>query len=273
MILPELFLPTRVNLQLDYSGLDCYKECLNKKHFETFPYPVSYQYNSRGFRDCEWPDCFDTVIWCIGDSFTVGLGSPWEHTWPRLLQHRTNRRTINVSMDAASNHWISRMALAILNQFPRANVVVHWSYQHRGEASVASVLPSKFQNFYNKVRDPSWPNYSFEQFDLIPPSIQKELIEIHGWKPMVYDDERVAHFTKVSLEDELVITKQLIEALPQSVIQTSIPHWRSPENRHQFEQVIETPQLDLARDGHHYDIKTAAWLVDKIMSIKNLQAD
>ena len=90
MILPDFILHSRVDARWDYSGSDSPGPWnVNKKYFKNYPYPIEYVYNSRGFRDAEWPESVDELrnaIWCIGDSFTVGLGSPLAHTWPYLLQ-------------------------------------------------------------------------------------------------------------------------------------------------------------------------------------------
>ena len=89
MILPDLILKSRVNMQCNESGIDSYKKCLDRDHFKNFPHAVEYRYNTRGFRDLEWPDDHQELknaIWCVGDSFTVGIGSPFRHTWPQVLQ-------------------------------------------------------------------------------------------------------------------------------------------------------------------------------------------
>jgi hypothetical protein len=99
------------------SGMDSKEGCRNKQHFDSYPYAVEYRYNSRGYRDSEWPPTIEELkqcIWCVGDSFTVGLGSPLAHTWVNILQQRTGIRCINVSMDGASNEWMIRKINRIL---------------------------------------------------------------------------------------------------------------------------------------------------------------
>lgn len=112
-------------------GLDDPFKAKDFKHFITYPYPVNYIYNSRGFRDVEWPDSFDNTIWCIGDSFTTGIGSPVAHTWPFILQHTTGKRCINLGIEGAANKLISNVANQVLTNFKPDYVVVMWSYFHR----------------------------------------------------------------------------------------------------------------------------------------------
>ena len=80
MILSDFSVPSRINARWEYSGNDNPDQALDKKHFREFNYPVEYCYNSRGYRDQEWPADLSNAIWCIGDSFTVGIGSPLGHT-------------------------------------------------------------------------------------------------------------------------------------------------------------------------------------------------
>ena len=91
--LPAFVLHSRKNLKdVPYTGMDSPSNAIDKVHFSSFPYKVAYSYNSRGFRDAEWPKTIEELkdaIWCIGDSFTAGVGSPYEHMWTQLLQKRT----------------------------------------------------------------------------------------------------------------------------------------------------------------------------------------
>jgi len=74
MILPDFILQSRVNEIWNYSGMDNRSDCLDKKHFDNYPYLVNYRHNSRGFRDAEWPELIEFIdsVWCVGDSLTAG---------------------------------------------------------------------------------------------------------------------------------------------------------------------------------------------------------
>ena len=155
MILPDLVLTTRANQLWDYNGLDTEEECLSKSHFKNYPYKVNYKFNSRGFRDEEWPEDIETLkkcIWCFGDSFTVGLGCPYENIWVKSLEkqykevieilskHDINIRIINVSMDGASNEWIARKVLRIIEEIDPKLIIIHWSYFDRREDPDESLI-------------------------------------------------------------------------------------------------------------------------------------
>jgi hypothetical protein len=266
MILPELLLPSRRYCQWTNSGLDSIDFCVDKTHYLSYPFEVNYHYNSRGFRDAEWPADLSDVIWCIGDSFTVGIGSPIEHTWPWLLNKRTNKRTINISMDGASNNWIARVAADILAQVPQAVIVTHWSFLHRRELTVEQALQTKFLRFYNSVRDKSWPDCNnVNDIDELPDYIKMEIVELHKWTDKIYDDDRALHYMQTDRQEDIDNTQNCIQQLNGRVVHTSIPSWAPVTEKLNFKNVILTRQLDRARDGHHYDILTSTALVDRVV--------
>ena len=127
-----LKITNRIGLPVtETSGLDHLQKCLNKEHFLNYPKKITYQYNSRGFRDAEWPIDLSDVIWCVGDSFTVGIGQPYEETWPQLLEKRTGRRCLNTGEDGCSNDTIALRAQEICKLYKPKLIVVLWSYFSR----------------------------------------------------------------------------------------------------------------------------------------------
>jgi len=97
---------------------------------------ILYEYNSRGFRDAEWPKSINELkkcIWCFGDSQTVGVGDAYENTWPKLLEKKINKRCINVSMVDASNDWIFDRVKMIIDVIKPKFIVIQWSFLHRYE--------------------------------------------------------------------------------------------------------------------------------------------
>lgn len=132
-------------------------------HFLSYDYPINYQHNSRGFRDTEWPNDLSNVIWCVGDSFTKGLGAPIEHTWPSILQNKSNKRCLNISINGASNQLLKNMCLQILKDHKPSTLVVMWSFFHRRHKDPWELIyldnsseeedRSVFLDCYNEVND------------------------------------------------------------------------------------------------------------------------
>jgi hypothetical protein len=183
MKLPSFVLHSKIKKQSNTANtLDLRENSYDPAHYDQYPWPIIYEYNSRGYRDQEWPDDLTQVIWCFGDSFTVGQGSPIDHTWCYCLQQRSQQRIINISMDGASNNWIARKIQELMAEIVPRTVVIQWSYAHRREADVdhmrkLSFLDAceKWDQFYSNIRDPSWPDASLIDFHNLPLNIQQEV--------------------------------------------------------------------------------------------------
>ena len=84
----------------------------NKKYFEFDTLDISlnssedfnYQFNSWGFRGPEYAQYIgQPVNICLGDSFTVNIGGPVDHSWVSQLAERFDIPTLNLGMDGAGN--------------------------------------------------------------------------------------------------------------------------------------------------------------------------
>jgi hypothetical protein len=274
-----------VNQHWQVSGMDSLEQCLDSTHYQSYPWPVEYHYNNRGYRDHNWPDTLAELqqcVWCLGDSFTVGIGSPREHTWPYILQQALHTRTINVSMDGASNNWIARKAVEVLQDIAPAVMVIHWSYINRREQDLPTVLDQHWKKFYNNIRDASWPNCDRHERDQLPQHIIDEIDLVHGgWNNItVPDDHRLMHYFRCSDEDDVHNTLDCINLVVQHshntrIVHSFIPNFVPDLFKGRIESEIsglvipEIPALDLARDSHHYDRLTSRYLVEQIMSLLN----
>jgi len=226
------------------SGMDSPEEQLRRSGstdwFDNYPHEVVYNFNSRGFRDAEWPESIDDLkqsIWCVGDSFTVGLGANYKHTWPYILQEKTQRRTINVSMDGASNARIAINASYILYDLQPEHMVIHWSYTHRREQNSTADQsdPLKLRLMHDNTTAEEDANDIIERIRYV--EVRKHSTNIiHSFIPNFHNDT-------VALEDRIVDT------FPDAKI------------------ITRFQQLDLARDLHHYGKVTAEKFVDTIMKL------
>tara|TARA_R110000822_G_C15309055_1_gene492666 strand:+ start:336 stop:1181 length:846 start_codon:yes stop_codon:yes gene_type:complete len=280
MILPDFILQSRVNACWNESGIDSIKRCLDKTHFKNYPHKVEYSYNSRGFRGAEWPDSVEELtnaIWCIGDSFTVGVGSPLEHTWPYLLQQRTRRRCINVSMDGASNEWIARKTQEIIKQINPTDIVIMWSYPYRRENK--NLLLSDEDRRIDAVKVPFVEDFvnfkscidSVAQFNVKHTAIPhfsadndlNELVEKYNdvkdvtWPSVVTNDD----FSNLPLDivTELINDFKVYDRMLElSEMVSIIDYCKSVHD------LLEVEQSDYARDYYHFDLVTAKWLVEQI---------
>lgn len=299
MILPTFVLPGTANQQLTETGTDCLNRCLNKTHWRTYPNSVDYRYNSRGFRDTEWPDDLINAVWCFGDSYTVGIGAPFNHIWPQLLACQTNQHTINISIDGASNNWMARKIMELSHEIIPKKIIIHWSFTHRREADKNSQelkdqINQKWFELYNKIKDPTWPTCKkLEDFKLLPNEIQQEILNQHttrfeanfiqagpGFVANYFDEYRRLHYSK-DLDKNVVNTIECIKSVHESLPTTNIVHSFVPDfdtgdnvkeilaflTEQNYRFVPPFSKLDLSRDGLHYDIKTAQALCNNLIKL------
>lgn len=293
MVLPKVQLPEKKLLTCDEFGLDSKSKCLDREHFKNFPHQVTYSYNSRGFRDQEWPEKLDNVIWCLGDSFTVGIGSPLQHTWSHMLQELTNKRTINVSLDGASNAWIKRQALQILEETSPDAMVIHWSYFHRSEDPTIGKTDSDRRLFVaRELIDP------VEQLGLFVKHVsdielaKKNTVVIHSMIPDAIDSfindpqcmiecwNSLAGDTWPDCPKTLTEFSQLptyvVRELKKFAFYDRFSNYFNCCDSDEYQEFARTitgdnfiPMfnvVDYARDGHHYDRVTASKFVNEIIS-------
>ena len=227
------------NLKIEFSGMDHYDHCSDKEHFKNYNKTISYEYNSAGFRDKEWPIDLKNKIWCIGDSFTVGLGQPAEETWPALLEKKINERCINIGEDGCSNDLMSLRIKHIIDNYNPKTIIVMWSYFWRRLINGKNVLYDAnsrelpkddvnnfLKNFY------SVNNYSCKIINLLIPDCFLESPQ------------------------ESVFRKKNKKNI-HKILSYADPTFSS--------NIIEVEQFDYARDGHHFDILTCQNIVKEIL--------
>lgn len=137
---PELFIEYRSNKQLNFCGWDNPKHC---KSFSNFKHQFTYNFNSRGYRDEEWPEDLSDCIFVVGASSVQGSGLPVELSFPKVLEQLSNRRVITVSLYSASNDWTLRMIKYIQKEINPKWIVAHWAQLHRRESNDTSLSDAK----------------------------------------------------------------------------------------------------------------------------------
>ena len=230
----------RIGVHRDTSGIDSFKNCVNREHFLSYKKNISYRYNSRGFRDQEWPDDLSDVVWCVGDSFTVGIGQPYEETWPNILQKQIGKRCLNLGEDGCSNDTISLRVQEIYKLYKPKFVIVMWSYFSRRRVNGKNVQYDK--NHFGDRQDLENFSDNFKVVNNLSTNIVNLLI------PNAFID--LNRLKRKYLDYILKSSKLLRDDQVQSI--------------NTFEQ------LDYSRDYSHFDILTSK-LVTKIVEKKILE--
>jgi len=135
MIIEDLdYYKTSANYTSKLSGIDNPRDFYIDSEW-WYGYPVQdfdYQFNSWGFRGPEYTQYIGKPInICIGDSFTVNIGGPIEHSWSSQLTERFVIPTINLGMDGAGNDSIKLVYDRACEIFDVQNTFVMYSFFHR----------------------------------------------------------------------------------------------------------------------------------------------
>lgn len=216
------------------SGLDTLELCMDPAHFKSYNKEINYRYSSMGYRDHEWPENLSNVVWCVGDSFTVGIGQPFEETWPQLLQKKINERCLNIGEDGCSNDTIALKTQEICKLYNPKNVVVMWSYFSRRRANNQNIPYDK--KSFGVVNDLQNFHKNYEIVNALPTNIINLLI------PNAFID--LNEWSKKSFENLLKGTKFFTDTQTQSI--------------------LFFPQIDYARDRHHFDFNTSKYVCNII---------
>jgi len=223
----------KIGWKSNYSGIDSLESCVDRQHFLNYSKKITYEYNSKGFRDKEWPKDLSEVIWCVGDSFTVGIGQPYEETWPYLLEKKIKKRCINLGEDGCSNDTIALRAQEIYKSYKPKIMVVMWSYLHRRR------IDNKNVHFDKK-------DFDIEK-DL--ENFKKNFIEVNTLDCKILN---------LLIPNVLALnTNSKNFALVNYVFKKKLCF-----KKNDLKKIDCIPQLDYARDYHHFDIKTSKHLVD-----------
>ena len=301
-MLDSFLVPGLVGKTVQELGNDSKSLCktnIDIKLWESYPHKVEYRFNERGYRDKPWPDNLNDCIWCFGDSFTLGLGARFSHTWPYILREKTKSKLVNISMNGASNGWMFRKIKELLREVQPAAIIVQWSYTHRHELYFSQSQAEHYNNklwkkYYLQIKDETWPDCSeLKDFYKLPKSIQKEVQTKHKSERhsiwfvndcvnayAISDEDRLQHYTTSSIEDDSKLTLdyifktiELCEKCQVPLIYGFIPNFALHE---EIEKILPklkgdswgvTPMLDLARDRFHFDIKTSNYIVNEVLKL------
>jgi len=128
------FVPGMIAYQGQYCGTDTPGSSVSSiKEFHEYPIQdFDYQFNSWGFRGEDFEQYLgDKVNICLGDSITVNIGGPVEHSWCSQLAEHFDIPTLNLGMNAAGNDAIKLVCDRACELFNVQNIFVMYSYLPR----------------------------------------------------------------------------------------------------------------------------------------------
>lgn len=164
------------NFTSDKCGLDDPKFSHNpvqswKESWHDYPLQnFDYRFNSWGFRGEEYDQYIgQPVIICLGDSFTVNIGGPVEHSWCNQLGKHFPIPTLNLGMDGAGNDAIAMLYYRACDLFDVQFTFIMYSFFHRR---------LKEGKFFDQAVKTDRENFDHFQINRIPNAIECAL---PGW--------------------------------------------------------------------------------------------
>lgn len=269
-ILPDLRLKSRENVECLYLSSDDPAYVKDINWFNSYPYQFKYSFNSRGFRDAEWPHTVEELknsIWCFGDSAVTGVGAPVEHSWPYVLQSVTGSRTINISMDGASNEWIARRAAQVIAEIDPKNIIIMWTYLHRRESKDHTQSDEARRIWHTKCSDDAdLENFKQCVVPFLRAGIQNYTIsepnQYSSWLS-IWDEVKGPDWPSrpQTTQEFLQLPKWICDELKKFGVYKKLSNAIStdePFNRLCRDLGINPiTEIDKARDGYHFDVLTS----------------
>ena len=272
IILPDLVLPSLANQQRQFLGMDTLNRCLDRDRFLSYPHQIEYRFNSRGFRGPEWPNSMTDLqdaIWCLGDSYTVGIGSPLSHTWPfRLGCIMYDQMALNVSLAGAGNEWIADTAERIVADVNPRHMVIMWSLTRRRQNPDTSLSPEDRRlpyATYSSV-DEDWQLFlqCKQRVDSVINAVHFAIPDFHEYG--------MAHLTRIwndirgpDWPENPPTFLEELQKLPEHILNEIETVHQCMDKICQViaPDVIKTDLLDRSRDGHHFGLKAAEWVAEQ----------
>jgi len=242
---------------------------------------INYRFNSRGFRDHEWPDNLDNTSWLLGGSHMVGVGLSFEDTATVQLN------SINVSILNASNSWIARQILWLFAENIKINnVIIQWQSVLSTELDLKQAKSLEFLALYKDIKKFHWPKVkTVQDLNLVNPIIMENLDQDpYGRKvnrmrgaqetaQIPYRPERLFCMGGarsliediVSVEAACLCDTKLIHAFaPGFATDKEKQYIYSTLDEMQISYVPELKQIDYSRDNKHSGIQTVRHFVAQV---------
>lgn len=254
------------------NGLDNPESCVKGRDW-WYDYPVQdfdYKYNSWGFRGPEYSVFVGSPVnICLGDSFTVNLGGPVEHSWCSILSKNFDIPTLNLGMDGAGNDAIKLVYDRACEIFDVQNTFVMYSYFHRRMKNNTFNaeelnLDSNIDYFNSNIITgahytflPVW-NWTNDELEYIHSNHKNNVYDLLCLDlEMVYQKIDKTFYNSVSGEDwvsweDYVTTGKANEVMKSDEL---------------YNQILSYPYVN--RDGHHCNQITNQFIADFLWSQYN----
>lgn len=198
-------------------GVDTPADCLLGEDY-WHAYPIrnyNYVYNSWGFRDHDFEQHVGKEVnICIGDSDTVNIAGPVDHSWPRQLGQYFDIPTLNFGIDGLSFSDIDSMLTKIRSNFRVKRVFILYNLFDNDQKIASKIIPS-YNNLEIENKIKGFKQYCFRddvywQFD--PPwSFDKEELRcLYEYFPAAHDYLKKIKPIWSSIDYQLAVSCKLL---------------------------------------------------------------
>ncbi len=219
---------------------------------------ITYTWNQHGFRSDEFVEDGRDSILVVGDSWTIGMGVPVEHSWPNLLRDKIdpNFKIYNLSMAAASNDYIVRALYKTIDILKPKAVFVLWpGFAGREVAFRKKLIPFKRMNGLGDERRDKDLFKEFQPLFLDPSYFMYQHIKNKEFAKSICDNHGVI-FHDLALGDEKFIINNLNnDSINSDIEQTvnKIDAFNLEKNA--IKCIGQEFKFPLARDNTHFGHK------------------
>ena len=152
----------------------------------------NYTFNSWGFRGEDYEQYLEQEVnICIGDSTTVNLGGPIEHSWPYQLSEYFNIPTLNISIDGCCFYDFDAMIKRVKTYYKVNKIFVLYNlYDNDTEwGNSVSLLRnnSDISTKINALKNHCWIHGAYWQFDPPWTFFKDELTCLYEHFPEAHD--------------------------------------------------------------------------------------
>jgi len=229
-------------------------------------YPIknyNYQYNSWGFRGDDYEQYTgQEVNICIGDSTTVNLGGPVEHSWPWLLSQYFDIPTLNLGLDSLSFTEFLQVIDKAKTYFKLYKIFILYNiFENDSEPVNNIVVPvlnnAKIDSKINILKKYCWVHGAYWQFD--PPWMffNNELPCLYSHFPEAHDYLKTCNVDYNSFDINLLLK---VDQLRTEYYKISGPSWIP------FEKFCEAFLID-ANVLDYFSAAVDKRLINKYLSI------
>jgi hypothetical protein len=195
-----------------------------------------------GFRDRDHKSLHGKIF-AIGDSFTMGIGQPYEHTWPSILEDMMKETVVKLAADGAGNDWMREVFNRITDLKPKA-VFVMLSFLHREMIYDGGSLI----HLHYDEREIDQPGWSKKM-------LQRTMENLDSMNSLAVEHGFPVFFTAVPEFDCVQRSEELREKM------IHYPRLNSVAPSRVFQRFD-----DLARDGFHFGKKTCENIAKNLYS-------